>query len=425
MLYKPQLPSDWHYIRIGDCCDILDNQRIPVNSEERWKRQGTIPYYGANGQQGWIDDYIFNEELVLIAEDGGFFDEYETRPIAYIINGKSWVNNHAHVLRAKEITTNHWVFYNLVHKDIRFYIKGGTRSKLNQSELREIEIPLCSIDEQHKIIKILLDIDKVISKTEQLIAKLKQIKAGLLHDLLTYGLDENGELRDPIAHPEKFKDSPFGLIPAEWALTPLEDVASRQPNSLVDGPFGSNLKTTEYSDEGVRLVQLQNIGEGFWHDDNRKFIPETKFQQLIRHAAYPGDIVIAKMADPIARACLLPEVSDRFLVVADCIKLTVDTSKYDPHFIVYAINHRNFRSRAEKTGTGTTRQRINLSTLKKLILAIPPSSEQVRIVKVLKLHDEFIQSEQAYLNKLRLLQKGLMHDLLTGKVRVPLDREGN
>ncbi|GEA15379.1 hypothetical protein E308F_16230 [Moorella sp. E308F] len=174
MLYKPQLPNDWQYIRIGDCCDILDNQRIPVNSEERWKRQGTIPYYGANGQQGWINDYIFDEELVLIAEDGGYFDEYETRPIAYVISGKSWVNNHAHVLRArKEITTNQWVFYNLVHKDIRFYIRGGTRSKLNQNELREIEIPLCNISEQGKIIKILQNIDNAISKTEQLIAKLK------------------------------------------------------------------------------------------------------------------------------------------------------------------------------------------------------------------------------------------------------------
>ena len=92
---------NWSTWTIEECCDILDNKRIPVNSEEREKRIGDIPYYGANGLQGYIDDFIFDEHLILIAEDGGRFDEFTTRPIAYRISGKSWVNNHAHVLRAK------------------------------------------------------------------------------------------------------------------------------------------------------------------------------------------------------------------------------------------------------------------------------------------------------------------------------------
>jgi type I restriction enzyme S subunit len=110
MRVKPtELPADWTSETIGECCDILDSRRVPVNENERFLRQGVVPYYGANGQQGWIDDFLFDEELVLIAEDGGFFDEYAIRPIAYRINGKSWVNNHAHILRAKSKTTNAWV----------------------------------------------------------------------------------------------------------------------------------------------------------------------------------------------------------------------------------------------------------------------------------------------------------------------------
>jgi type I restriction enzyme S subunit len=85
----------WASVAISECCEILDSKRIPVNAEEREKRIGDIPYYGANGLQGYIDDFIFDEPLILIAEDGGRFDEYSTRPIAYRISSKSWVNNHA------------------------------------------------------------------------------------------------------------------------------------------------------------------------------------------------------------------------------------------------------------------------------------------------------------------------------------------
>lgn len=101
---------DWIKLNIEDVCDILDSQRIPINAEEREKRIGDVPYYGANGLQGYIDDYIFDEPLILMAEDGGRFEEYATRTIAYRIYGKSWVNNHAHVLRAKEQYSQNFIF---------------------------------------------------------------------------------------------------------------------------------------------------------------------------------------------------------------------------------------------------------------------------------------------------------------------------
>src|SRR5690606_4539504 len=97
--------------KISECCDILDNLRVPINDEIRQTMQGNIPYYGANGIQGYIDKYIFDEDLILLAEDGGNFEEYHTRPIAYKISGKSWVNNHAHILRAKQEFNQDFIFY--------------------------------------------------------------------------------------------------------------------------------------------------------------------------------------------------------------------------------------------------------------------------------------------------------------------------
>ena len=210
-----------------------------------------------------------------------------------------------------------------------------------------------------------------------------------------------------------------------WPFVPLKEIASDVLNSFVDGPFGSNLKTDEYTDEGVRLIQLQNIGDGAWIDENKKFTSERKFQELKRHSALPEDIVIAKMADPIARACIIPPVSERFLVVADCIKLTVDKKKYNSKFIVYAINHNIVRNQAEIKSTGTTRQRINLSTLKTVEVLAPPISEQHRIAEILDTIDEAIQKTEALIAKLKAMKQGLLHDLLTrgldenGKLRDP------
>jgi len=135
-----QVPEGWEELSVNACCEILDSHRIPLNSEERSKRKGPYPYYGANGIQDYIDEFIFEGDAVLLAEDGGNFDEYDTRPIAQWVTGKFWVNNHAHILRAKSGILDKWVFYSLVHKNILKFINGGTRAKLNQSDLKEIEI---------------------------------------------------------------------------------------------------------------------------------------------------------------------------------------------------------------------------------------------------------------------------------------------
>lgn len=127
--------------KLKNICTIKDNLRKPLSSKERELMPGNIPYYGANGVVGSVGDYLFDEDLVLLAEDGGNFSEFYTKEVAYIIKGKSWVNNHAHVLAAdKNIVTTDWLFYSLVHKNILRYITGTTRMKLNKSEMENIKI---------------------------------------------------------------------------------------------------------------------------------------------------------------------------------------------------------------------------------------------------------------------------------------------
>ena len=98
MIRLAESESPFEMVELGDCVEVLDRLRKPINADVRREREGNVPYYGANGLVGLIDEWIFNEELVLVAEDGGFFYD-PFKPISYRISGKAWVNNHAHVLR--------------------------------------------------------------------------------------------------------------------------------------------------------------------------------------------------------------------------------------------------------------------------------------------------------------------------------------
>ena len=178
--------GEWTINCIDDIATIMDNCRIPVKESDREKMAGTIPYCGANGIVGYVNDYTIDDEIILIAEDGGYFDEYATRPIAYKMSGKCWVNNHAHILKSKSNTDQNYLFYCLVHKDIRDFISSGTRSKLNKADLLKITIklPLC-LAEQIAIASILSDMDNEIEALEQKLVKTRQIKQGMMQQLLT------------------------------------------------------------------------------------------------------------------------------------------------------------------------------------------------------------------------------------------------
>ena len=178
--------QDWEEKKLGDVIICLDNKRIPINSEERTKIRGNIPYYGANGIVDYISKFIFDEQLVLLAEDGGNFDEYLTRPIAQLISGKSWVNNHAHVIKGSSENYTPFVFYSLVHKDIRQWINGTSRSKLNKSDMFLIKtlVPI-TLKEQQKVADFLMTIDNEITKQNQVLTQLKSQKKSLMQKLLT------------------------------------------------------------------------------------------------------------------------------------------------------------------------------------------------------------------------------------------------
>ena len=158
--------------RLEEVCKILDSRRVPITAKDR--KAGPYPYYGANGIQDYVADYIFDDELVLLAEDGGHFGSTD-KPIAYRVSGKCWVNNHAHVLKAKECIDVDYLCYSLMFRDVSDIVNGATRQKLTQADMRKIEIPLLPIEEQKSVVAKISKVFELIAIRKEQLAKLDRL----------------------------------------------------------------------------------------------------------------------------------------------------------------------------------------------------------------------------------------------------------
>lgn len=185
---RTRLPGhygEWIERDLGSGAVILDNLRIPLSAAQRAGRTGRYPYCGANGVLDYIDDYAIDDDVILLAEDGGNFDQWRTRPIAYRMKGKIWVNNHAHVLKAAPNGDTDFLFYALEHKDITSAISSGTRSKLTRGELVRIKIGMpMELSEQRSIARMFVDVDREIDLLRQRLVKGRAIKQGMMQQLL-------------------------------------------------------------------------------------------------------------------------------------------------------------------------------------------------------------------------------------------------
>ena len=179
-----RLPEGWIRVKLGEVINCLDHIRKPVNKTERQTRSGDIPYYGANGQVGWINDFIFNEDLVLVVEDETFIGRQ--KPFCYKISGKSWVNNHAHVLQPTSGIDVDFLNYSLAYYPFTALTSGTTgRKKLTRKVLLSVPYVLPPLSEQNRI----------VAKVDQLMALCDELEAGLVQ-----AQTEGGKLMEAVVH---------------------------------------------------------------------------------------------------------------------------------------------------------------------------------------------------------------------------------
>lgn len=216
-----------------------------------------------------------------------------------------------------------------------------------------------------------------------------------------------------------YKKTVLGWIPEDWNLCKFGDIPDQKIKwSLTGGPFGSDLKSSDYTgDKGVRIIQLQNIGDGKFLNTYKIFTSEKKADQLIGCNIYPGELIMSKMGDLVTRTCIIPDYHERYLMASDGIRLVPDNKRFDRKFVLEYINFKTFRNIAVANSTGSTRQRIGLGDLKKLPFICPPLPEQQKIAAILSTWDNAIDNFNKLISEKEQLKKGLMQQLLTGKKR--------
>ena len=325
------------------------------------------------------------------------------------------------VIRSGDKLESRYLFHHLFFDDVGRQLEGlqtgSNYPAVNESDVRVVTLPLPPLPEQRRIAEVLDTADEAIRRSEALLAKLEQVKAGLLHDLLTRGLDKIGRLHDPEAHPEQFQDSLLGRIPREWRLAAIRDCSDVVTS-------GSRGWAAHYSDCGALFIRIANLTRSHI---NLRF-GETTFVQPpvgsegIRTAVLPGDLLISITADVGIIGIAPDEIGEAYVnqhIALARLKSAVVAPRWAGHYLAGPAAQKLFRERNDigaKAG-------LNLPAVGGLHLPLPPLPEQRRIAAVLDAHDARIRAERAQLDKLRQIKKGLMHDLLTGKVRVQVPQE--
>lgn len=280
---------------------------------------------------------------------------------------------------------------------------GGLSPTINWGDLKHQEFLLPPKEEQAKLAELLWAMDEVIEREREVLDVNSKLKASVSNKLL---LGKNNSNED------KYHKSPYGSIPSSWSLINLYDLRDTNDRySFTGGPFGSDLKSEHYTDKGVRVLQLQNIGEGEFLNDYSIYTSEEKADQLSSCNIFPGEIILAKMA-PVARCCIIPDFDSRYVMCSDGIRLKVNRELYDNRFIYHALNSEHFMRYADTKSTGSTRGRIGLGELKAIPIPIPENLKlQKEIAHKLDLIDEIGYRSRSKINSSKALQKSLINKI--------------
>ena len=379
---------DWKKKKLEDVVEFLDGQRKPLEAGQRVS--GKYPYYGASGIIDYVEDYIFDEELILLSEDGANILDRNYR-VCFLAKGKYWVNNHAHVLRAMDGNVNGFICEQLETFDYRKYNSGGAQPKLNQATCRAIIMNMPSLPEQQKIAEFLSTIDTVIKKQKETVSAWEERKKGVMQKLFSQEV--------------RFKADDGSEFP-EWEEKSYLSIC----NVFADGDW---IESKDQSDSGIRLIQTGNIGNGVFidKDDKKKYISKETFDRLKCNEVFEGDILISRLPSPAGRACIVPKLNERMITAVDCTIVRTDKSIILHDYCVQFMQSSKHFYYVASMMAGGTRQRISRKNLEDELISVPCLEEQQKIADCLSSLDEVIENQKATLAAWEELKKGLLQQM--------------
>lgn len=395
-----KLPGNWCWTYLTKAAECLDNFRKPINATERAGRNGNVPYYGATGQVGWIDDFLTDEDLVLLGEDGApFLDLIKDK--AYLITGKAWVNNHAHILRSLfGDTGNRYLLHYLNSFNYAGYVNGTTRLKLTRASMDTIPIPLPPLAEQQRIVdrieSLFAKLDEAKEKAQAVVDSFETRKAAILHKAFT------GELT------AKWREE-HGVRMESWEVRTLDSVCS----SIFDGDHMPPPK----AESGIPFLVISNVNTGHLTFENTRFVPQEYYDTLSdTRKPQLGDVLytlVGSFGIPVVVNSKRQFCFQRHMALLRPIDVS-------PQFLWYILQTPEMYDKASSIATGTAQLTIPIKGLRAMTILRPNIAEQVEIVHIL---DGFFARDQsakeaaeAVLDQIDLMKKSILARAFRGEL---------
>lgn len=394
------IPSDWYVARLKQASICKDSMRVPVDASER--TPGPYPYWGAGKVMDYVHDYLFDEELVLLGEDGApFFDK--SRDVAHLVNEKIWVNNHIHVLKPRDNVDARYLTYYLNIVDYGSYIYGSILNKLTQGQMREIFVVFPSYAEQRKIAEYLQakcsKVDILVQNQKCQIEKLQQYKQSLITKVITKGLDAQAPMKDSGVEWIGQTNERFDIIPIRSLFKIKKDIIGKEPDTVLS-----------ITQTGLRV----------------KDITENSGQMAESYANYQivniGDFAMNHM-DLLTGGIGISEYEG--VTSPDYRVFVLKNKAMNPRYFLYVFQmyYRNKIFYAFGQGAANVgRWRLPAQNFNNIAIPVPPIEEQNAIVEYLDNKittiDELISIKQEKIVRLTQYKKSLIYEYVTGKKEV-------
>jgi len=422
---EPQgLPEGWKWVKLGEVIEDMADGGTPsrnnpeyFNGDINWlviddiqrkifKTKETITVKGLKHSNAklWKKGTVILSFGATIGEVGIAEIELATK------------QGIAGIIPQKDKLLNTFLYYALKHNKhiLLRYANQTTIMEVRPNIIKErFKFPLPPLPEQRKIAQILETVDNAIEKTEKIIEKYKRIKQGLMQDLLTKGIDEKGNIRSEKTH--KFKDSPIGRIPEEWEVVRLGEVS----NKIIDGTH----YTPQYTDDGIPFLRIVDLQSQSINLDSVIRISQQEHKILSKRCLPEyGDILLSKNGT-VGISKVVNWTWEFSIFVSICL-IKPKHERVVNIFLKYFLDSEWIKKQILKRTKQLSVINLHLEEIRDFLIFLPPLSEQKRIAEILSQIDQAIEKEEKYKEKLERLKKGLMEDLLTGKVRVNKLLEG-
>lgn len=344
------MKSGWAIKKLGEVCEILDSRRIPITKANR--KAGSVPYYGATGQVDSVADFIFNEDLLLLGEDGA--DWSQGANSAYLIHGKSWVNNHAHVLRPlRRVVEDEWLMHYLNASDLTHWVSGTTVPKLNQGNMCEIPVSVPSLPEQKRIVA---KIDAAFEKIDKLKANAERNLANA-KELFQSALDE--------------------------AMRPKKGWVEKRLGEVGACKNGLNFKRVAVGGS-IDIVGVGDFKKGLFVDDTTS-LERLTLDKLPEQDWYlqPNDIVFVRSNGSKALVGRTVIVKTRRLLTFSgfCIRYRIEDKNVNADFLARIVSSERFRKKMLVGRNASTINNVTQPILLAQVIGLPSLVEQKEIVK--------------------------------------------